>query len=118
MHSKLTVIMLFYFKQESDPDKATFAKVIPTPNNGSAELVPLLRDKVRAFFSWCLGVTFVILKINPPGNKRNHFNEMNVVDFVIFLYNFQLIWYKLKIEQIHCRERILCHLMEKIKKII
>jgi len=49
MHSKLTVIMLFYFKQESDPDKATFAKVIPTPNNGSAELVPLLRDKVRAF---------------------------------------------------------------------
>lgn len=52
MHSKLTVIMQLYFKQESDPAKATFAKVIPTPNNGSAELVPLLRDKVRDFSPW------------------------------------------------------------------
>uniref|UniRef100_A0A8C2IMH8 Endoplasmic reticulum transmembrane helix translocase n=1 Tax=Cyprinus carpio TaxID=7962 RepID=A0A8C2IMH8_CYPCA len=42
---KLTVIIQLYFQKESDPAKATFAKVIPTPNNGSAELVPLLRDK-------------------------------------------------------------------------
>lgn len=32
--------------QEPDPNKATLAKVIPTPNNGFAELVALQRDQV------------------------------------------------------------------------
>ncbi|XP_005745405.1 endoplasmic reticulum transmembrane helix translocase [Pundamilia nyererei] len=31
--------------KEPDPEKATLAKVIPTPNNGSAELVALQRDQ-------------------------------------------------------------------------
>lgn len=34
--------------QEPDPEKATLAKVIPTPNNGSAELVALQRDQVSS----------------------------------------------------------------------
>lgn len=34
------------YTQEPDPNKATLAKVIPTPNNGFAELVTLQRDQV------------------------------------------------------------------------
>lgn len=36
------------YTQEPDPNKATLAKVIPTPNNGFAELVALQRDQVSS----------------------------------------------------------------------
>lgn len=32
--------------KEPDPNKATLAKVLPTPNNGFPELVALQRDQV------------------------------------------------------------------------
>uniref|UniRef100_A0A8C3ALA2 Endoplasmic reticulum transmembrane helix translocase n=1 Tax=Cyclopterus lumpus TaxID=8103 RepID=A0A8C3ALA2_CYCLU len=38
-------VLKLYINQEPDPNKATLAKVIPTPNNGSAELVALQRDQ-------------------------------------------------------------------------
>lgn len=47
---KLSICHLIYYlllnTQEPDPNKATLAKVIPTANNGSAELVALQRDQV------------------------------------------------------------------------
>lgn len=39
------------YAQERNPNKATLAKVIPTPNNGFAELVPLQRDQVSLHIS-------------------------------------------------------------------
>lgn len=39
---------VYLYTQEPDTNKATLAKVIPTPNNGSAELVALQRDQVSS----------------------------------------------------------------------
>nr|XP_020634904.1 manganese-transporting ATPase 13A1 [Pogona vitticeps] len=41
----VNVHCLLYCCWERSPRKATMAKVVPTPNNGSAELVPLHRDQ-------------------------------------------------------------------------
>ncbi len=39
---------VYLYTQEPDPNKAMLAKVIPTPNNGFAELVALQRDQVSS----------------------------------------------------------------------
>uniref|UniRef100_A0A671XSV3 Endoplasmic reticulum transmembrane helix translocase n=1 Tax=Sparus aurata TaxID=8175 RepID=A0A671XSV3_SPAAU len=41
----LLIIDMLFSISEPDPNKATLAKVIPTPNNGFAELVALQRDQ-------------------------------------------------------------------------
>lgn len=51
----------FFFAQERDPNKATLAKVIPTPNNGFAELVALQRDQV-SLHNVSLNVSTIFLK--------------------------------------------------------
>lgn len=43
--------------QEPDPNKATLAKVVPTPNNGFPELVALQRDQVSLDI-YCYDLTF------------------------------------------------------------
>lgn len=49
-HVNLSPVHLY--TQEPDPNKATLAKVIPTPNNGSAELVALQRDQVSSHINF------------------------------------------------------------------
>lgn len=46
MKSCFLLHLLIFSAQERNPNKATLAKVIPTPNNGFAELVALQRDQV------------------------------------------------------------------------
>lgn len=47
-YSNISVINYFFFNlifQTSDPYKASIAKVVPTPNNGSTELIKVNRSK-------------------------------------------------------------------------
>uniref|UniRef100_A0A452TIV6 Endoplasmic reticulum transmembrane helix translocase n=1 Tax=Ursus maritimus TaxID=29073 RepID=A0A452TIV6_URSMA len=59
---KVTVLCL---SQEYDPSKATFVKVVPTPNNGSTELVALHRDEGEDGQE-VLSFEFQKIKVGPP----------------------------------------------------
>ncbi|XP_047427071.1 manganese-transporting ATPase 13A1 [Mugil cephalus] len=74
--------------KEPDPNKATLAKVIPTPNNGSAELVALQRDqdengegvlsfefqKIRYVFDWKEKKCFLPIAF-PISNPMGYFQS-------------------------------------------
>lgn len=62
------------FPKERDPNKAMLAKVIPTPNNGFAELVALQRDQVDLLCT--LFKTWSTCKFNlKPFLKKNMYES-------------------------------------------
>lgn len=64
------------FPKERDPNKAMLAKVIPTPNNGFAELVALQRDQVD--FLCTLFKTWSTCKFNlKPFKKKKICMKVN-----------------------------------------